>query len=43
MYIESLRLKNIRTFVDERLEFVHPDRTFRARKKVAENGSPLLP
>lgn len=43
MYIESLRLKNIRTFVDETLEFVHPYRTFRPRNNGAENGSPLLP
>ena len=43
MYIESLTLKNIRTFVDETLEFVHPDRAFRSRKKTTENGSPLLP
>jgi hypothetical protein len=43
MYIESLRLKNVRTFVDETLEFVHPDRTFRTRKGAADNGSPRLP
>jgi energy-coupling factor transporter ATP-binding protein EcfA2 len=43
MYIERLRLKNVRTFVDETQEFVHPDRTFRPRKKANENGSPLLP
>jgi AAA domain, putative AbiEii toxin, Type IV TA system/AAA domain len=43
MYIESLRLKNVRTFVDETLEFVHPDQIFRARKGVADNGSPGLP
>jgi energy-coupling factor transporter ATP-binding protein EcfA2 len=43
MYIERLRLKNIRTFVDESLDFVHPDRPFRAKGKPTENGSPLLP
>ena len=41
MYIESLRLKNVRTFVDETMEFVHPDRSFRRQKGTAENGSPL--
>jgi hypothetical protein len=43
MYIESLKLKNVRTFVDETLDFIHPDRTFRPRKASTENGSPLLP
>ena len=43
MYIESLRLNNIRTFVDEKLELVHPGRPFRSRKNTAENGSWLLP
>jgi hypothetical protein len=43
MYIDQLRLKNVRTFVDESLDFVHPDRPFRARGKPTDNGSPLLP
>jgi hypothetical protein len=43
MYIERLRLENVRTFVDETLDFVHPDRTFRPRKRANENGSLLLP
>jgi energy-coupling factor transporter ATP-binding protein EcfA2 len=43
MYIERLSLKNVKTFVDETLEFVHPDQAFRARGKPADNGSPLLP
>jgi hypothetical protein len=43
MYIESLRLKNVRTFIDETLEFVHPDQSFRSRKRSTENGSLLLP
>jgi hypothetical protein len=43
MFIERLRLKNVRTFVDETLEFIHPDRSFGPRKKVSENGSPRIP
>lgn len=43
MYIDRLRLKNVRTFVDETLDFIHPDRTFRPAKSVGGNGSPLLP
>ncbi len=43
MYIETLRLRNVRTFVDETLEFIHPDRSFRHRKNGAENGSLRLP
>ena len=39
MYIESLRLKNVRTFVDETLTFVHPDADFRPRKRTTENGA----
>jgi energy-coupling factor transporter ATP-binding protein EcfA2 len=43
MFIERLRLRSVRTFVDETLEFIHPDRTFGPRKKAAENGSLQLP
>jgi energy-coupling factor transporter ATP-binding protein EcfA2 len=42
MFIERLRLKSVRTFVDETLEFIHPDRSFGPRKKASENGSPRI-
>jgi hypothetical protein len=43
MYIERLSLKNVRTFVDETLEFIHPDKAFRSNRKLKTNESPLLP
>ena len=43
MYIDLLYLKNVRTFVDEWLEFIGPDHPFRARRKRATDGPPLLP
>lgn len=43
MYIENLRLRNIRTFADGTLEFVHPDQTFPSRKRSGENGSSRPP
>jgi hypothetical protein len=43
MYIDSLELNNVRTFAVEILEFVHPDLTFRPRKRADENGSLSLP
>ncbi len=43
MYIESLRLRNVRTFVDETVNFVHPDQTFRPQSRTTENGTPRLP
>ncbi|MGC8644192.1 MAG: AAA family ATPase [Isosphaeraceae bacterium] len=48
MYIESLELDRIKTFVGQKLDFVHPDRDFwpRGKKGKRENGmlpQPLLP
>ncbi len=43
MYIERLNLKNVRTFVDETLEFIHPDRTFRSKGNPDTGESDLLP
>jgi hypothetical protein len=43
MYIDWLYLTNVRTFVDELLDFICPDQTFRARKRSAGDGPPLLP
>jgi AAA domain, putative AbiEii toxin, Type IV TA system len=43
MYIERLKLTNVRTFVEETLEFVHPDLTFRPGGEPVANGSPALP
>ncbi len=43
MYIEQLNLKNVRTFVDETIEFVHPDQEFRTKGKPEANGSGWLP
>ena len=36
MYVEQIVLKNVRTFKDIKLEFVHPDRMFR----TTDNGDP---
>ncbi len=43
MYIEQLRLKNIRMFQETTLDFVHPDRKFRTGDLADQNGLPLLP
>jgi hypothetical protein len=43
MYIDLLYLKNVRTFVNEWLDFICPDQPFRPRQKAAEDGAPLLP
>jgi hypothetical protein len=43
MYIDLLYLKDVRTFVDEWLDFIRPDLAFRTRKKTAEDRATRLP
>jgi AAA domain, putative AbiEii toxin, Type IV TA system len=43
MYIDLLYLKNVRIFADAWLDFICPDQSFRARRKTAGDGPPLLP
>ena len=43
MYITKLVLDNIRTFVDARIEFVHPDQIFAPRGTQPEQPEDLLP
>jgi hypothetical protein len=43
MYITELKLDNVRTFVDNRIEFVHPDQNFAARGTRPEKPGDLLP
>lgn len=43
MYIERLKLTNIRTFVKNELEFVHPDKAYRPPEQDASVDKNLLP
>ncbi len=43
MYIESLKLTNVRTFVKNELTFVHPDMEFHARRSSQPSPDGLLP
>ena len=38
MYIESLELDRIKTFVGQRLDFVHPDQQFRPTRGKGQTG-----
>lgn len=43
MYIESLKLTNIRTFVKNQLRFIHPDLEFRSSRLDERRNRRLLP
>jgi len=43
MYVEQLVLKNVRTFQETKLDFVHPDRTFRRSDVDGHGGGTSLP
>ncbi|WLD15131.1 AAA family ATPase [Planctellipticum variicoloris] len=43
MYVETLALANLRTFVRNELEFVHPDKAYRPRHPKTEAEEKLLP
>lgn len=43
MYVETLALRNLRTFVKNELEFVHPDKAYRPRHPKTEAEEKLLP
>jgi ABC-type cobalamin/Fe3+-siderophores transport system ATPase subunit len=40
MYLDSIHLTNFRTFVDEEVDLVHPEKDFKQKDK---NGVPILP
>jgi hypothetical protein len=43
MYIERLELSNVKTFVHTAVEFVHPDRAFRPRRRAGDADPGTLP
>jgi len=43
MYIEKLVMKNVRTFQETKLDFVHPDRSFRSNDIDGPGGLTSLP
>ena len=43
MYLDQLVLKNVRTFKEAKLDFVHPERTFRGSNPSELNHESLLP
>src|SRR2546423_14959379 len=40
MYLDAIHLTNFRTFVDEEIDLVHPEKDFKQKNR---NGVPILP